>query len=347
MMTPIPNKEIAVYVAENFNHAEWDFLAWFVFYLVSGINWVLYNVTVNYDVVLLYPLYGSVGLMGLYLRAWQSGMGPLWWVLVAPMWAYVHYKCVRKWLKVLTATLYICWFYVGLYTVPGRFVELGLAYLMRGSKAPPAVQPAEVINDPALPELALAHLRGTYYAAAAQVKHSSLTAGGFTASRIRRRSKWVGSLQSFLGGRPGVVGELIKGRWTPDLPNERRALSANAVLATLAGESKLLGGGVVPTSDPDVHEPFLVVETRTGREVIVPSLLGRLARYSCFRERNPALLAGLRSRAQEWCADKKVADCVLPLIIPGACAMAFLKSAPEMSAEDSLLAEGYDTILGL
>nr|UUW21110.1 MAG: hypothetical protein [Sanya tombus-like virus 8] len=321
----------------------WDFLVgcFFtaLFFAMLGISLVAYY----WPLVVYYPLYGSIYLYIWFTEVWINNNGPIWWCFVGAWVPVLHIKLVLLWVRSCVGLLKWGWPVVANLTAPGWLVEVCIAWILRGTKAPPAVQPAEVVHDPTLSGHVLAHMRGSFYAQAAQVKHASLAAGGITVSRIRRRSRWVGALQDYLGGRPGIVGELVRGRWTPDLPSDRRALSANAFLSTFDGESKLLGGGVLPSDDPDVHEPFLIVQTRSGREVVVPSLLGRLSRYSCFRDRDDALLAGLRSRAQEWCADKKVVDCVLPLIIPSACAMAYLVSAPERLAMESLQASGHFT----
>lgn len=321
----------------------------FVMWIFEVLEWFVGVAVGNWQQFLFLPLTTLARLVLIWLDAWlllEDGSRAFFFLLVAPLMMYLYIIAFMLWIRVVAWFAARFWTLLGRRTVLGWSLELALAWWYRGATAPPAVQPAEVVNDPTVPGLALAHMRGTFYAQAAQVRHASLTAGGFTASRLRRRSRWVGALQEYLGGRPGSVGELINGRWTPDLPSDRRALSANAFLCTFDGEVKLLGGGVVPSDDPAVHEPYLVVQTRTGREVVVPSLLGRLTRYSCFRDRNPALLSGLRSRAQEWCADKRVADCVLPLIIPSACAMAYLVSAPERFALDRILAEEGHTTHG-
>lgn len=170
--------------------------------------------------------------------------------------------------------------------------------------------------------------------------HASVTAGGFTPARLRRRSRWVTALQEYLGGRPGVVGRLVRGRWVPDLPAPSRAASANAILALLDGEAKLLGGGVLRSGDPSINEPFLVVQMEHGREIVCPNLMGFLCRNTFGRERDAVLLATLRSRAVEWCKDKKVPAFEQPLIIPGHVSLAMRLSAPERFAHESLAAAG-------
>jgi len=181
----------------------------------------------------------------------------------------------------------------------------------------------------------LAHARGIVFAQAANVTHASVTAGGVTPSRLRGRSVWTNRLQDYLGGRPGVVGELVRGRWVPDLPADSRPLAANALLGLFQHEAKLLGGGVLPTAVTE-HEVFLVVETRAGRVVIAPALLAKLSLYACFRPRSPELLAGLRTRAREWFSEKGVADLASAFVLPDTVAMAFSETAPEALARERL-----------
>jgi len=187
-----------------------------------------------------------------------------------------------------------------------------------------------------------AHILGMGYAQEANVTHASVVAGGITPSRLRGRSTWTNRLQAYLGGRPGIVGDLVKRRWTPDLPLSSRPLSVNALLGLLDHEAKLLGGGVLPTADaPDPAkrlpvEPFLVVETAKGRLVICPTLLAHLSLYACFRPRTQDLLAGLRSRAREWLRENGIAELASAFVLPDTVAAAFSETAPERLARERL-----------
>jgi len=196
-----------------------------------------------------------------------------------------------------------------------------------------------------------AHILGMGYAQEVNVTHASVTAGGLTPSRLRGRSTWTNRLQAYLGGRPGIVGDLVKRRWTPDLPNSSRPLSANALLGLLDHEAKLLGGGVLPCSDaPEPSkrapsEPFLVVETAKGRLVICPTLLAHLTLHACFRPRTQDLLAGLRSRAREWLREHGIAELASAFVLPDTVAAAFSESAPEKLARERLDVEEDHPVL--
>jgi len=120
-------------------------------------------------------------------------------------------------------------------------------------------------------------------------------------------------------------------------------VTANAVLALLEGDTKVLGGGLVPSEDPTINEPFLIVQRESGREVIVPNLLGRLCRGTFGRERDANLLAQLRARAVEWCTSKEVTEAVVPLLVPGMVAMAMCETAPERLAREFLEDRGVST----
>jgi len=235
----------------------------------------------------------------------------------------------------------LLWFWraVLAHTTFGWLLELALAWVLRGSTAPPAVLQAEVVYRSGVPA-PVVHAEGIQFAQAAQVTHASVTAGGLTPTRLRLRARWVCSLQEYLGARPGTIGRLISRRWTPDLPRSDRPVTVNSVLALLDCDAKLLGGGVIQSSDPARHEPFIVLETDHGREVVVPNLLGKLCRGTFGRERDLSLLAQLRSRAVEWCSDAKVLPCLVPLLVPGHVALAMRETTSETSAWASLESAG-------
>jgi len=238
--------------------------------------------------------------------------------------------------RLLREFAYWLWILVLRRTTLGWLLELSAAWLLRGSLAPPPVLRADEV-----PGLATdkgenrAHILGMGFAQEANVAHASVAAGGLTPSRHRGRSVWTNRLQAYLGGRPGVVGDLVNRRWKPDLPEDSRPLAANALLGLLDLEAKLLGGGVLPSTGDSV-EVFLVVETAKGRCVVAPTLLAHLSLYACFRPRSQDLLAGLRSRAREWFAEKEISALAAAFVLPDTVALSFSPTAPEKLASERL-----------
>jgi len=261
---------------------------------------------------------------------WQFWLLWLPWVMLQFFWFCVWLVRANLW------TLRVFWCALGRHTALGWLLEVLAAWVFRLVWVPPPVTRAELVADPSVGFDRLTYARGRAYAAVNQVTHASVTSGGLTTSRLRRRAVWVCRLEGYLGTRPGVIGQLIRGRWLPDLPAAGRPLSANVLLALLDGEAKLLGGGALPCSDLDDSEVYLVVEHKGARRVLVPSLVSKLALYSCFRPRNEDLLVGLRARAREWLTEKGVSDLVSALVLPDAVEVAFSQTAPERLARERL-----------
>jgi len=121
-------------------------------------------------------------------------------------------------------------------------------------------------------------------------------------SRLRRRSRWVCSLEDELGGPRGCVGGLFKRRWIPDLPVEQRATIANGLAALVRSGVRFHGGGTVPTQGCEGSEVFLHVELEDGtHHTVFPSLVAELSCFATFRKKDAATLLSLRYRALEWC----------------------------------------------
>lgn len=224
------------------------------------------------------------------------------------------------------------------HTTLGWLLEVVAAWVLRGSFAPPPVLQAEDVFCSLGVDQGenRAYILGMGYAQEANVAHASVAAGGLLPSRLRSRSTWTNRLQHYLGGRPGIVGELIGRRWTPDLPSSDRPHSANAFLGMFDGEAKLLGGGVMPSTSAGTQYPFLVVETDKARVVVSPDLLAHLYLYACFRPRTRDLLAGLRSRAREWLKENGISDLASVFVLPDTVAAAFSESASERLARERL-----------
>jgi len=132
-------------------------------------------------------------------------------------------------------------------------------------------------------------------------------------SRIRQRARWVNALSDELdlGEARGLVGSLLKGRWTPDLTREYANCRGLRVFADArAAGLKFLGGGtttmVTGEGEAAVARVYAYTyafhEGKTFR--VYPELLAKLAVYASLRKRSPALVLALRTRASDWC--KKV-----------------------------------------
>jgi len=178
------------------------------------------------------------------------------------------------------------------------------------------------------------------------VGHLSLTGALVARSRLRGRSVWVCRLEELLGGRRGVVADLLARRWVPDLPSRERSPVANALIGNLESGAKLLGGGAIQNGGGETRtEVWYEVELPEGERVVVfPDLLASLQSYSIFRSRDAALLAALRARAREWCK-LRLPTWVWPLAMPGAIALATARSASELSGMEVLSAVGNTTLL--
>lgn len=123
-------------------------------------------------------------------------------------------------------------------------------------------------------------------------------------TRLRRRSRWVRGLQALLGGEVGVVANLVRRRWTPDLPAPGKSPLVNFMAALSEDGVQILGGGSVPAWSDDgviTREAYLTVRLIDGHVATVyPSLLAKLVTLAAFRKRDQSTAALLRMRALEW-----------------------------------------------
>jgi hypothetical protein len=140
----------------------------------------------------------------------------------------------------------------------------------------------------------------------------SLNLGGYTepssallAQRLRPRARWVRAVEYALGGRHGVVANVLRGRWQPDLPSPARSDVQNYLLGTLGTGVRILGGGYVRGGSLQQAETsdrvYFIVDDGEKAELVFPALLGKLRIYALGRERNGQLFGALRTRAQSWC----------------------------------------------
>lgn len=161
--------------------------------------------------------------------------------------------------------------------------------------------------------------------------------------RLRSRARWVRRLEYVLGGAPGVVSRVVRGRWTPDLPSASRSGGLNIVLAHVKGGVRILGGGSVAQGKGEDKSEFVywIVETSDGRqELVFPALLSKLASYALARERDALLVSALRARAQDWCKKNSFSEELTWLALPSALRLAWDVSPGESALVDSLRASG-------
>lgn len=276
------------------------------------------------------------------LLVWFSGTSVGIWGCWVPFGIYV-WVSFSLWLGSIVGVLCKVVWLVGIRnTIPGWLLEVLLAYAQRGSRALPPVLGVEDAEGTREAQPGEALWYGRSIAQGNNLRHASVAAGGLTPARIRRRARWVNSLQKYLGGRPGVIGKLIRGRWEPDLPSSERTDVANVLLSLVDSELKLLGGGAVPVKGNKGDGVYFVVETPEGREVVFPHLLGRLSRFSALRCRDSTLWTGLRTRAQEWVKSAGIREDIAALVLPTHVARSFLHSTTERLASSLVENHGYN-----
>jgi len=153
------------------------------------------------------------------------------------------------------------------------------------------------------------------------------------AQRLRCRARWVRALEAVLGGRDGVVGQFVRGRWTPDLPSQDLDYRENYLLASIPSGARCLGGGVAQgLSADDKPHVYLVLDVAGECVLVFPELLAKLRKYSLFRRRDDDLLGALRTRAVEWTRDR-VTHLVGDVAVAGAVALAMMPSSHELSSQ--------------
>jgi len=158
--------------------------------------------------------------------------------------------------------------------------------------------------------------------------------------RLRRRAVWVRRFECVLGVAPGRIGELIRGRWTPDLPSGDKPLPLNLVLAHLDAGTRLLGGGVAHAERP-VDSLYYVVELVDGsRETVFPELVAKLSSYALLRQRDAVLVSSLRLRALEWCKGVGLSSSTTFVAVPTALKWAWTVSRGESAFADLLEESG-------
>jgi hypothetical protein len=142
-------------------------------------------------------------------------------------------------------------------------------------------------------------------------------------ARPRRRSKWVCRLDAVLAPIGLRTSDLLKGRWTPDLPSGNRNDGTNLMLAHFGDGARILGGGLVQVQAGEGEgmecksHTYLVLELSDGsRETIFPELVCALASFAFLRERSATLVSALRLRALEWYKKNRLSQVVVWSTLP-------------------------------
>lgn len=133
--------------------------------------------------------------------------------------------------------------------------------------------------------------------------------------RLRRRARWTRALESVLGGRHGVVGRFVRGRWTPDLPTKEPSTAYAYLAGTIRNGVRCLGGGTFKGKEETEPVVYLVLDDGEDVQLCVPELLGRLRLYALFRKRDDVLLGALRTRAVEWCRNRGLSSWASDLMV--------------------------------
>nr|UYZ32450.1 hypothetical protein [Alternaria dianthicola umbra-like virus 1] len=160
-------------------------------------------------------------------------------------------------------------------------------------------------------------------------------------ARLRRRAAWVLALNPDKSSY--ALGQLLKGRWTPDLSREFAHPMQGLFVAARGGAIKFLGGGTVTKQSPDGGVTLLPYVNACHSGVmfrLYPELLAKLATYATFRRREAVLVTALRTRAMEWLkqnsfSNEEAADTLGPTV-----ALSYLPTAQEVVGQKILSVAG-------
>lgn len=156
-------------------------------------------------------------------------------------------------------------------------------------------------------------------------------------TRLRRRSRWVCSLQALLGGDFGLAGKYVSGRWRPDLPADAAAPVVNFMAALLDDGAEILGGGSLPGDENVPRVPYLHVRLVDGvSHTVFPELVATLSNKALLMARTPALAALLRLKALEWRREQRIPHHRFAFGLAGSLAMAVRCSSWEKSLRTEL-----------
>lgn len=190
--------------------------------------------------------------------------------------------------------------------VVGRTIGLFVAWLFGAFRdASPPLLPAEGFDR----VVEAGSVRGVYGLACRQAGGFAEPSTALFVARLRRRARWLRALEAVLGGKEGVVGTILRGRWCPDQPALSNPDVQNYLLASFESGARILGGGFIgkdntpgeeaPVADAD--SIYFLVDVGGQVELVFPALLGKLRQYALGRERTGELFGALKTRAMGWC----------------------------------------------
>nr|QLL27758.1 hypothetical protein [Erysiphales associated ambiguivirus 1] len=164
--------------------------------------------------------------------------------------------------------------------------------------------------------------------------------------RLRARARWVCALRAGLGLENGTIGQLLAGRWTPDLP-DHGAKNGRLWAASLVSGARVLGTGTFRNSckvrDDDVDvSTWVALGLGTHDIVVVPELLAKLSWYAWGRPRAEPLFTALKMRAAEWAKSAGLHPVDAALVLPGTVALAVCKTHAQKEAEAVMSSRGLD-----
>lgn len=163
-------------------------------------------------------------------------------------------------------------------------------------------------------------------------------------TRVRPRAVWVRRLQDRLGGRVGVVRELLQGRWIPDLPGQHASGIANAFVETVAGGARIIGGGSIRVGKEAKPLDYLCSEHRNGEvRWVIPELVGTLSTYSWGKPRDREMLLALQSRGRDWLKARDFPGHLRPHFLHGSVLSAFETGPLDEVCEQTLRDSGYSS----
>jgi len=185
-------------------------------------------------------------------------------------------------------------------------------------------------------------------------------------TRLRRRSRFLNRLSDELELERGLLGKILRGRWTPDLPSGDHTQGTRDLLGMLSSGARVLGGGLVrktpmpedAVDDAGAPKPdhlwwenvsYLRLDYQGCEVMILVPLFHALTVRAAYLKRDSKVVLNLKSRAIEWCRARFVAPEHVAACVPGTVALAMVRHNPEEDGERimSLVSFGWwERLLG-